>query len=86
MKVLVWILRFAIFLALFGLAVKNSAMVNLRFYLDQHIEAPLSLVILGVFALGVAVGISAALATMVRQRRELGRLRRNVASGMTKKD
>lgn len=76
MKILIWILRFVVFIALFGLAVKNSAMVDLRFYFDRHIDVPLSLVVLGVFVLGVTVGISAAIATMLRQRRELGRMRR----------
>lgn len=76
MKVLIWIMRIAVFIALFGLAVKNSAMVGLRFYFDRQIEAPLSLIILGIFVLGVAVGVSTAAVTLLRQRRELGRMRR----------
>ena len=76
MKYLIWILRFVVFFALFGLAVKNSATVDLRFYFDRHIDAPLSLVVLGTFVLGVAVGISAAIVTLLRQRHELGRLQR----------
>lgn len=77
MKYLVWLLRFAVFAILFGLAVKNSTTVDLRFYFDHHLEAPLSLVVLGAFAIGVAIGISAALATLIRQRRELTRLQRS---------
>ena len=76
MKALIWILRIIVFIALFGLAVKNSATVDLRFYFDRHLEAPLSLVVLGVSALGVATGVSAAVTTLLRQRRELGRMRR----------
>jgi putative membrane protein len=76
MKTLIWILRFVVFIALFGLAIKNSATVDLRFYFDRHIDAPLSLVVLGTFVLGVGVGISAAISTLLRQRRELGRMRR----------
>ncbi len=78
MKTLIWILRFIVFIALFGLAIKNSATVDLRFYFDRHIDAPLSLVVLGTFVLGVAVGISSAISTLLRQRRELGRMRRRV--------
>ena len=78
MKYLIWILRFIVFIALFGLAIKNSATVDLRFYFDRHIDAPLSLVVLGTFVLGVAVGISSAISTLLRQRRELGRMRRRV--------
>jgi uncharacterized integral membrane protein len=77
MKVLVWILRIVVFIALFGLAVKNSAMVDLRFYFDRHVEAPLSLVVLGIFVLGVVVGVSAVATTLLQQRRELGRMRRS---------
>ena len=78
MKILIWILRFIVFFALFGLAIKNSATVDLRFYFDRHVDAPLSLVVLGVFVLGVLVGISAATVTLIRQRRELGRLQRDI--------
>jgi len=58
LKVLVWLLRGAVFIALFGLAVKNSAPVELRFYLDGAWYAPLSLVILAAFAAGAAVGLT----------------------------
>jgi lipopolysaccharide assembly protein A len=75
MKMFIWLLRFAVFIILFGLAVKNSAPVDLRFYLDHHIETRLSLVLLVTFAIGVAVGVTAAFSTMVKQRRELNRLR-----------
>ena len=75
MKALVWFLRIVVFIALFGLAVKNSATVDLRFYFDRHIDAPLSLVVLGTFVLGVVIGISAAVTTLLKQRRELGRIR-----------
>ena len=75
MKALVWFLRIMVFIALFGLAVKNSATVDLRFYFDRHIDAPLSLVVLGTFVLGVVIGISAAVTTLLKQRRELGRIR-----------
>jgi len=81
MKNLVWLLRFVVFAALFGLAVKNSATVDLRFYFDHHLEAPLSVVVLGAFAAGIAIGISAALATLIRQRRDLSRMRRGNSTG-----
>jgi uncharacterized integral membrane protein len=80
MKTLVWLLRIVIFLLLFGLAVKNSGSVELRFFLDLSWQWPLSLVLLATFVGGVVVGISAGFATMVRQRREIGRLRRSPAA------
>jgi uncharacterized integral membrane protein len=75
MKILVWLVRGVMFIALFGLAVKNSGPVDLRFYLDSAWQAPLSVVILIAFAAGAAVGLTAMLATLVRQGRELRQLR-----------
>jgi putative membrane protein len=74
MKTFVWLLRIVIFILLFGLAVKNSGSVDLRFFLDLSWQWPLSLVVLTAFAGGTLVGMSAGFATMVRQRREIGRL------------
>ena len=81
MKILVWSLRIVIFVALLGLAIKNDAVVDLRFYFDHSTQAPLSLILLGAFAAGVVVGLSAAVATLIRQRLEIGRLRRAGAPG-----
>lgn len=75
MKVLVWLVRGIIFIALFGLAVKNSGSVDLRFYLGSVWQAPLSVVIVVAFAGGAALGLTATLATLVRQGRELRHLR-----------
>ncbi len=75
MKVLLWLLRGIVFVALFGLAVKNSGPVDLRFYLDSAWQAPLSVVILIAFAAGAAVGLTATVVTLVRQGRELRQLR-----------
>ena len=75
MKVLVWLVRGIVFIAVFGLAVKNSGPVDLRFYLDSAWQAPLSVVILVAFAAGVAIGLTAAVMMIVRQGRELRRLR-----------
>lgn len=76
MKILSWIVRIFVFIVLFGLAIKNSTLVELKFFFDQAWQMPLSLVILIAFGVGAAFGISAVLATLVRQRRELGKLRR----------
>jgi lipopolysaccharide assembly protein A len=76
MKILSWIVRAFVFIVLFGLAIKNSTQVDLKFFFDQTWQMPLSLVILIAFGVGAAFGLSAVLATLVRQRRELGKLRR----------
>ena len=74
MKFLIWLLRVVVFIALFGLAIKNSAPVDLRFYLDGIWQAPLSLIILTAFFAGVVVGLTATVTTVFRQGRELRNL------------
>lgn len=74
MRILIWLLRAIVFIGLFGLAIKNSGPVELRVYFDTLWQAPLSLVVLGCFAAGALVGATAAFATLIRQRREIGRL------------
>jgi lipopolysaccharide assembly protein A len=86
MKTLVWLLRLAIFIVLLGLAIRNDSPVELRFFFDRSVQAPLSLIVLAAFAIGAVVGLSAAFATLVRQRIELGRLRRGAAAGDQIKD
>ena len=66
LKFLVWLLRIVVFVGLFGLAIKNSGPMELRFFLDQAWTAPVSVVILAVFAIGVAVGLTAALSVFLR--------------------
>jgi len=59
-KLLVWLLRAAVFFFLFGLALKNSDMVTLRFFFGQAWTAPVAAVILAAFAIGAVVGLTAA--------------------------
>lgn len=76
MKILNWVVRAFVFFVLFGLAIKNSTQVELKFFFDRVWQMPLSLVILIAFGVGAAFGLTAVMATLVRQRRELGKLRR----------
>ena len=80
MRVLAWILRIILFLALFLFALKNTDTVSLRLYFDQVWQAPLILVLLVFFVAGAVVGVLATLATVFRQRREIGRLKRELRS------
>ena len=75
MKILIWALRGVLFVALFGLAIKNDRAVELRFYFDNAWQVPLSLVVLLAFAVGAAAGLTATLGTLARQWRELGQMR-----------
>jgi putative membrane protein len=58
---LIWLLRLAVFFALFGLALKNGDSVQLRFYFDQVWQAPMSVVLLLSFSLGVILGLTVAI-------------------------
>ncbi len=74
MRFLIWLLRLAVFVGLFGLAIKNSGPVDLRLYFNTIWQTPLSLVVLGSFALGAVIGATAGLSTMIRQRRSINQL------------
>jgi uncharacterized integral membrane protein len=79
MRIIVWLLRGVVFLLLFGLAVKNSAPVELRFFLEGTWQAPLSLIILAAFVAGTFVGLTVTIVHSVGERRELRALRRRIA-------
>ena len=81
MRTVVWLLRAVIFILLFGLAIKNGGSVELRFFLNQSWQAPLSLVLLLAFTAGVVIGLAAVLGLWARQRRELARLRAQLDAG-----
>ena len=80
-----WVLEvvavLALFLALLGFAIRNTEPVVVRYYFGAHWQAPLVVVILVAFAVGAAAGILAMSGHLLRQRRELTRLRRQVSSG-----
>ena len=73
LRILVWLLRVVVFVGLFGLAIKNSGPMELRFFLDRTWTAPVSVVVLAVFVIGVAVGLTATLGLSLRRRRATNR-------------
>ncbi|GIK25303.1 MAG: DUF1049 domain-containing protein [Rhodocyclales bacterium] len=81
MKFFIWLLRIVLFVVLLGFAVKNSSMVTLHFFFDAAWPLPLVAVMLIFFAAGAVAGLSAALGTFLRQRRELVRLRQELEAG-----
>ena len=56
MKYLMWLLKAAIFFTLFAFALNNQQDVTVHFFFGTLWRAPLVLVVLAVFALGVVVG------------------------------
>ena len=83
MRFVTWTARLLIFLFLLAFAVKNTETVSLRFYFDLVWQAPLVILLLGFFAAGTVLGLVAALATLLRQRRELLQARRELREART---
>jgi putative membrane protein len=86
MQTVVWIIRLFIVMILVWFAVKNSQDVTIKGLPGQMWEAPLVFILLTVFVAGVVIGLLAWVPTVVRQRREIGRLRKNAtipATAMT---
>lgn len=79
MQFLVWFFRLLIVGVLVWFAVKNAEPVTLYGLPEQTWRAPLVFVLLVVFVAGVVIGLLAWLPTVVRQRREIARLKRSAA-------
>ena len=79
MQTVVWIVRLFIVMILVWFAVKNAQDVTIKGLPGQVWEAPLVFILLTVFVAGVVIGLLAWVPTVVRQRREIGRLRKTAA-------
>ena len=78
MRIVIWIIRLLLFFVLFGFAVKNDHLVELQFFLGHAWKLPLVFVILVAFTAGIVLGVTATFGSLLRQRREIGRLRRQL--------
>jgi lipopolysaccharide assembly protein A len=76
MQAFVWILRFIIVLVLVWFAVKNAQVITIHGLPEQSWQAPLVFILLVAFVAGVVIGLLAWIPTVVRQRREIGRLKK----------
>jgi len=87
MRIVTWTIRIVLFLLLLVFAVWNTEPVTLRFWFGQAWQAPLVLVLLAFFVAGALFGAAAVLGTVLRQRRNIGRLRRDArAQGQKQAD
>lgn len=77
-KYLSWFLRALLFAALFLLAVRNTDSVTLRFYFGQAWQMPLIVALLLFFVFGAVLGMLACLSRLLRQRREVLALKREI--------
>lgn len=78
MRLMIWCVRIVLFLLLLAFLSRNSGTVAVQLFLDSKWNLPLSLLLLIFFVAGVLLGVTATTATLLRQRRELGRLRNQI--------
>ncbi|MBC8021761.1 MAG: LapA family protein [Burkholderiales bacterium] len=83
MQTVVWILRFVIVVVLVWFAVKNAQVVTIHGLPDQSWQAPFVFILLVVFIAGMVIGLLAWVPTVVRQRREIARMRKTGQPAVT---
>lgn len=69
MKYLTWLLKAVIFFVLFAFALNNQAPVELHFFFGTQWQAPMVLVVLATFVLGMFTGIVVMLPLWLKARR-----------------
>ena len=80
MRILYLPLKIVLFVLMLGFAFKNTDSVVVHYFADAQWQAPLVLVLLLAFGIGIAAGVTAALGIIVRQRREILGLKREARS------
>ncbi|MBV8156194.1 MAG: LapA family protein [Dyella sp.] len=76
MKLVAWILRIVLFVLLFVLALRNTGDASLELFFGAVWHAPLILILLAAFGLGILAALTAVAPGLMRQRMEASRLRR----------
>ena len=69
MRLLSWFVRLILFLLLVGLALNNLEPVTLNLLFGAQWQAPMIVIVLAVFVLGVVLGVVALLPSWMRHRR-----------------
>ena len=69
MRIFVWLVRAAIFFALFAFALNNMKDAEIRWFFGQEWRAPMVFIVLAAFALGCAFGVFAMVPSWWRHRR-----------------
>jgi lipopolysaccharide assembly protein A len=78
MRYLLWIVKIALFILVLSFAAQNTATVTVQYYPGGEWQAPLIVVLLVSFCLGIGAGILAGLSRTFRQRREIAALKREL--------
>ena len=79
MGLLSWLFRIGLFLVMMGFALSNTDTATLRFFGIPEFEwrAPMVLFLFLFFAAGALTGVIATMPLVLRQRRNIGQLRRD---------
>jgi uncharacterized integral membrane protein len=80
MRYVLWIVKLALFALALTFAVKNTDPVTVRYFLGNEWRTPLIFVLLVFFCVGAVLGLLGALGQILRQRRELSALKRELGS------
>lgn len=78
MRAIIWFLRIAVFVVFLAFAIENTEPAVINLFLGYYLEAPLVLFLLGALLIGVLLGMLLLVPNLIRKRRELARLRREV--------
>jgi lipopolysaccharide assembly protein A len=78
MKFIVWLIRVLVFVLLLVLALSNTQTATLNFLAGYQWQAPLILIGLAFFVVGLLAGLVSSLPAVFRMRLENGRLKRDL--------
>ena len=78
-----WALKAAIFFTLFAFALNNQHDATVRFFFGQQWTAPLVLVVLIAFALGLVIGVLGMVPRWWQHRRAAARARKEASAALT---
>lgn len=80
MRYLVWVLRLLVFLVVLLFALKNTEPVKVSFFAEYALtNIPLIVVMLVTFLLGLLFGLLLVIFNIMRKKREIAKLKRDVA-------
>ena len=86
MKYFMWLLRAAIFFTLFAFALNNQQDATVHFFFGTQWRAPLVLVVLAAFAMGLVVGVMGMVPRWRKHRNAVKRARHGLESPAARED
>lgn len=78
MRAIVWLFRIAVFALFLAFAIENTEPVVINLFLGYYLEAALVLFLFGALLIGVLLGLLMLVPNLIRKRREISRLRRDI--------